>query len=58
MIVAVDGRPIRQDVDLPDLIGQKGPGQTIRLELLRNRKRRTVEVKLAPRPASAPRPRG
>jgi S1-C subfamily serine protease len=57
VIVAVDGRPIRQDVDLPDLIGQKGPGQKVRLELLRDKKRRTVEVTLAPRPASA-RPRG
>ncbi len=55
VIVAVDGRAIRQDVDLPDLIGQKGPGQKVRLEVLRGGKRRTVEVTLAPRPASAPR---
>ena len=57
VIVGVDGRPVRRGVDLPDLIGQKGPGQEIRLEILRDGKRRTVEVELAPRPASAPRPR-
>jgi S1-C subfamily serine protease len=58
VIVSVDGRAVRRDVDLPDLIGQKGPGQTVRLELLRNGKRRTVQVELAPRPANRSAPRG
>jgi S1-C subfamily serine protease len=54
VIVAVDGRPLSQKVDLPDLIGQKGPGQTVKLEVVRGRERRTVEVKLAPRPSTPP----
>ena len=57
VIVAVDGRAVRQDVDLPDLIGQKGPGQKVRLELIRGGKRRTVQVTLALRPARARPPR-
>jgi S1-C subfamily serine protease len=55
VIVAVDGRTLTQTVDLPELIGRKAPGQKVRLELIRDGKRRTVEVTLAPRPAS-PRP--
>ena len=54
VIVAVDGKPLTQKVDLPDLIGQKGPGQTVELEVVRGKKRRTVEVKLAPRPSTPP----
>jgi S1-C subfamily serine protease len=50
VIVAVDGQPITQDVDLPELIGRKGPGQKVRLELVRGKKRRTVEVTLGIRP--------
>jgi S1-C subfamily serine protease len=54
VIVAVDGRPLTQKVDLPDLIGQKGPGQKVRLEVVRGKERRTVEVTLAPRPSTPP----
>ena len=54
VIVAVDGREVTQDVDLPDLIGQKGPGQKIRLEIVRGRDRRTVTVTLAQRPSTPP----
>jgi S1-C subfamily serine protease len=54
VIVAVDGRELTQDVDLPDLIGQKGPGQKIRLEVVRRHDRRTVTVTLAPRPSTPP----
>ena len=54
VIVAVDGRKITQDVDLPDLIGQKGPGQKVKLDLVRGKKRRTVTVTLAPRPSTPP----
>jgi S1-C subfamily serine protease len=52
VIVAVDGQAITQDVDLPDLIGRKGPGQKVRLEIVRDRKRSTVEVTLGTRPGS------
>jgi S1-C subfamily serine protease len=54
VIVAVDGREVTQDVDLPDLIGQKGPGQKIRLTVVRGDDRRTVTVTLAPRPSTPP----
>jgi 2-alkenal reductase len=49
-IVAVDGKPITQSADLPNLIGLKGPGDKVRLTVLRGKERRTVTVTLAPRP--------
>ena len=54
VIVAVDGRELRQNVDLPDLIGQRGAGEKVRLGVVRGRDRRTVEVTLAPRPSRPP----
>jgi S1-C subfamily serine protease len=45
---------VTQDNDLPDLIGQKGPGQKVRLEVVRGHDRRTVTVTLAPRPSTPP----
>jgi 2-alkenal reductase len=50
VIVAVDGRELTQDVDLPDLIGQRGAGEEVDLTIVRRRERRTVTVELAPRP--------
>jgi S1-C subfamily serine protease len=49
-IVAVEGKPITQSADLPNLISLKGPGDKIRLTILRGSARRTVTVTLAPRP--------
>jgi S1-C subfamily serine protease len=49
-IVAVDGRPITESSDLPNLISLKGPGDKVRLTILRGKQRRTVTVTLAPRP--------
>jgi S1-C subfamily serine protease len=49
-IVAVEGKPITQSADLPNLISLKGPGDEIRLTVLRGSVRRTVTVSLAPRP--------
>jgi len=49
-IVAVDGKPITQSSDLPNLISLKGPGDKVRLTLLRGKERRVVTVTLAPRP--------
>ena len=54
VIVAVDGRERTEDVYLPNLTGQKGPAQSVQLELLPGSRRRTVEVELAPRPSTAP----
>jgi S1-C subfamily serine protease len=50
-IVAVDGKPLTQSADLPNLIGQMDPGAKVRLTVLRGRSRRTVTVTLAPRPS-------
>ena len=49
-IVAVDGKPITESSDLPNLITLKGPGDKVTLTILRGSKRRTVTVTLAPRP--------
>jgi S1-C subfamily serine protease len=49
-IVAVDGKPIVQSSDLPNIISLKGPGDVVRLTVLHGSARRTVTVKLAPRP--------
>jgi 2-alkenal reductase len=49
-IVAVDGKPLTQSADLPNLIGQRSPGAKVRLTVLRGSSRRTVTVTLAPRP--------
>jgi S1-C subfamily serine protease len=54
VIVAVDGRELTEDVDLPDLIGQKGPREEVRLSVVRGRERRTVTVTLGSRPSTPP----
>jgi 2-alkenal reductase len=55
VIVGVDGRQLTRRDDLADLISLKDAGETVRLELLRDDERRTVEVKLEQRPRRAPR---
>jgi S1-C subfamily serine protease len=49
-IVAVDGKPLTQSADLPDVISTKSPGNKVRLTVLRGSARRIVTVTLAPRP--------
>jgi S1-C subfamily serine protease len=49
-IIAVDGKPITQSSDLPNLISLKSPGDKVRLTVLRGRQRRDVTVTLGPRP--------
>jgi S1-C subfamily serine protease len=49
-IIAVDSRPLEQRYDLTDLVGLKRPGQTVRLEIIRDGRRRTVSVRLGKRP--------
>jgi S1-C subfamily serine protease len=49
-IVAVDGKPITESSDLPNLISLKGPGDKVHLTILRGKVRRIVTVTLAPRP--------
>ena len=54
VIISVDGKPITQTNDLKDMIGLKGAGAKVALEVLRNGQRRTIVVTLAPRPSSVP----
>ena len=54
VIISVDGKPITQTNDLKDMIGLKGEGVKVALEILRDGQRRTIVVTLAPRPSSVP----
>jgi S1-C subfamily serine protease len=54
VVVAVDGQAVTQTRDLPELIGFKGPGEKVRLSVVRGKQRRTVTVTLAPRPPTPP----
>jgi S1-C subfamily serine protease len=53
VIVAVDGRPLTRERDLADVISGHGTGDAVRLAVLRDGERRTLEVELGRRPAGA-----
>ena len=53
VIVAVDGRPLTLHSDLADVISSMSAGENVRLQLLRDGKRRTVEVTLGRRPSGS-----
>jgi S1-C subfamily serine protease len=53
VIVAVDGRRLTRTQDLADVISAMSAGQRVELELLRNGKRRTIDVELGQRPAES-----
>jgi S1-C subfamily serine protease len=50
VIVAVDGHPIQTSSDLPIQVSRLRPGDTAKLEIIRGRKRMSVDVKLGERP--------
>ena len=54
IIVAVDGKPINSSDALASTIGAMKPGTTAKLTILRDGKRKQVEVKLGNRPQQAP----
>src|SRR5581483_11616554 len=54
IIVAADGKPVRTTEDLRDAISSRKPGDTVRLEIYRGSKKRTVVVTLGRQPASPP----
>ena len=54
VVVAVDGRRLTRTVDLADLISGHDAGDEVELTVIRNGKRRTVEVELGKRPERAP----
>ncbi len=52
VIVALNGRPLTRSQDLTDGISSLAAGDTARLTLLRDGKRRTIDVKLGTRPSA------
>jgi S1-C subfamily serine protease len=55
VIVTVAGRRLRDDSDLSEVISTLRPGQRVRVEIVRDGDRRTVQVRLGERPLDAPR---
>ena len=50
VITKIDGRSIDTENDLGIIVGNKRPGETVTLEILRDGERREIEVELAERP--------
>jgi S1-C subfamily serine protease len=50
IIVAINGKRVRTSAGVAKIIGAKGPGDSVRIGILRDGKRKTVTVKLAKRP--------
>jgi S1-C subfamily serine protease len=53
IITKVDGKPIRRQEDLSELVSARKPGETVKLEVYSGSKQKTVEVKLDARPGTA-----
>jgi len=53
-IVAVDGRELTRAVDLADLVSSHDAGDRVKLDVIRDGKRRTVTVEVGRRPERAP----
>lgn len=54
VIVAVDGRAITSSQQLQEVIGAKRVGQSVRLDILRGKRRLSMSARLAQRPARLP----
>jgi putative serine protease PepD len=54
VITAVDGQKVRSPDDLSSIVGRKQPGDRVRVEIVRDGRRRTLRVTLDDRPATAP----
>ncbi|WP_025209402.1 DegQ family serine endoprotease [Hippea sp. KM1] len=50
IIISVDNKPLKSSYDLPYIISSYKPGTTIKLGIIRDHKRITVDVKLGERP--------
>jgi 2-alkenal reductase len=50
VIVAIDGKPLTQAIDVSDLIGAHRPGDRVRVRILRDGRQRTATVTLGKRP--------
>jgi S1-C subfamily serine protease len=53
LIVAVNGRRLTRAQDLADVISAMHAGQRVRLQVLRDGERRTIDVELGQRPADS-----
>jgi S1-C subfamily serine protease len=51
VVIAVDGKPVLQNNDLSELVAQHKPGDTVKLDILRDGNHATVDVTLGSRPA-------
>jgi S1-C subfamily serine protease len=51
VVIAVDGKPVFQNSDLSELIAAHKPGDTVKLDILRNGQDDSVDVTLGSRPA-------
>ena len=54
VIVAVDGRAIREEEDLSDALADKRPGDLAQITVVRDGRRRVLAVKLGERPLQVP----
>jgi S1-C subfamily serine protease len=52
VITAIDGDEIVNETDLPQLIARHDPGDTVKVEIIRDGETQTVDVKLGERPSS------
>ncbi len=52
VVVSLNGRPIEGSNELTRAVGAVKPGETLRLELLRERRRQTINVRAGTRPAN------
>jgi len=52
IIRAIEGRKVRSSEDVAEVIGTRRPGDSVRIDVLRGSKPRTVTVKLGKRPTS------
>ena len=55
VIVSVAGTRLHDDSDLSEVVSRLRPGQRVRVEIIRDGDRRTVQVRLGQRPLDAPR---
>jgi S1-C subfamily serine protease len=55
VVTAVEGRRVRRDDDLADALLAYPPGRRVRLDVLRDGERTTVQVELGERPLDGPR---
>jgi serine protease Do len=51
VVIAVDNKPVFQNNDLSELIALHKPGDTVKLDILRDGQHATVDVTLGSRPA-------